>query len=234
MTTQSQITQILRFISTESRPDLADGRLRFLPRKALFDFISAHVVLEFLQSRSEFPDQQQSDFAELADSISPADDCRRCTGPHCTGGRIIFAALLSLPRPELISVIFQNPDKAICDASLNQESWPTEGVNDLPEALRDTLPPDELERFLHFTWQMRSPFLQDLASQDSEVVEHEILEYPENASLPWTVLEGQRAPIEDDTEDTERTTIQRIVIHPAHYEAVSTCLYAALLIALAK
>ncbi|KAF7534851.1 hypothetical protein G7054_g5879 [Neopestalotiopsis clavispora] len=218
MTTQFPIAQILLRISSNSLPDLTDGRLRFLPRDALYDIISADVVLEVLQSRPELPQEQRSDFAEIVGRISPAGACR-CGRSLCTGGRITFAALLSLSKPELIDSVFQKPEKEICDASLPQKVWPSDGTNDLLEVLRETLSPDELNRFLHFTWQMRSPLMQKLVFRDPPTEEFEKLEYPANTTLPWTLLEDPIVLDEEETVGTERTTVYKIVVHPAHRQA---------------
>ncbi|KAF7534843.1 hypothetical protein G7054_g5882 [Neopestalotiopsis clavispora] len=212
MTTQLQNARIIGNIISQSMQDLSDARCRWSPHDVLFRDISPQAVNDFFRFRPELPGNQQPQIAETVRRITPPIDECRCNRPHCTGGRIIFATLVSLSRPELIIPLFQGTSEAFCDAdlvSLPRENYTLDAPNQLAVALLRGLSTEELDCFTHFTWQMRSPYVEELRLQLS-VGDNWIVELPENVSLPWVSLSDAK-----DTYD-EATTVQRMVIHPFH------------------
>ncbi|KAI2636518.1 kinase-like domain-containing protein [Hypomontagnella submonticulosa] len=205
-------TKILRSVLSQSLQDLSDERCRFVPRDALIKAISKEVVNNFLQIYVNSGGQQLATNA-LADTICPPANTCRCSQPRCTGGRIIFVTLLALSKENLITSFLSEP--ATCDASLPLLSQEGAGSqHNLPEAFQQ-LTSEERIRFIHFTWQMRSPFIEGFALEKSNTVEPgTILEYESNASLPWTHLNGERDT--QESEEEELTRVEKVKIHPAH------------------
>ncbi|KAK9780389.1 putative Kinase-like domain-containing protein [Seiridium cardinale] len=206
--------KIIGSVLSRSVRDLSDSRLRFVPRNVLVDAISKEIVRDFLQSCPELSRIQQLDLTTLADNLAPPADGCHCGKPRCTGGRIIFVALLAISRENLITSFLEPTQPAICDSNLSalsQENADSSYI--LPEAFQH-LPTYELERFIHFTWQMRSPFVQAFAQQKSTIEDaNTILEFESNVSLPWTYLGEERDPMEEAV-----TRVQRVEIHSAHHD----------------
>lgn len=205
--------QILGALASRSLQDLNDDRLRWIPRDALFETITTGVVHDFLQSKSGLPAEDRPVFMEIISRVCPPLKKCRCRRPHCTGGRILFAASLSLGKSELIRAFFQPHSAAVCDASLPPRD--TNTADHLIEILDRILTSNELERFIHFTWQFRSPVVDSLAAQDPSAVQNGVLELPSNASLPWTCQSNVKNMHE------EVTTVRMFRIHRAHREIVS-------------
>jgi hypothetical protein len=204
-----QRARFLRLVLSKSLPDLTDERCRFIPRDALIEAASQEVVLDILQSCPNLDGEQQA----LASRISPDNDCH-CGQPLCTGGRIVFAALLAVSKDNLIKTFFGITGQAFFDHDLSRLSH---GMAYLPRELQD-LAPEEQERFIHLTWRMRSPFLQSLALHDSNIeIKTNGFEFDENTSIPWISLGDGVA----ENEDEEVTRVQRITIHPAHHNLVN-------------
>jgi hypothetical protein len=204
-----QRARFLDSILSRSLPDLTEKRCRFIPRDALIEAASREVVLDILQSCPNLDGEQQA----LTDKISPDNDCH-CGQPLCTGGRIVFAALLALSKENLAKKFFGTPDQYFFDHDLSRLSH---GEAHLPRELQE-LAPEEQERFIHFTWRMRSPFLQSLALHNSNPeIKTNGFDFDRDTSLPWISL-GDEATEE---EDEEVTRVQRITIHPAHHGLVN-------------
>ncbi|KAK6074275.1 protein kinase domain-containing protein [Seiridium cupressi] len=206
--------KIIGSVLSRSVRDVSDSRLRFVPRNVLVDAISKEVVRDFLQSWPELSRVQQLDLTALADKLAPPANGCHCRKARCTGGRIIFVALLAISREDLITSFLEPAQPAICDSNLSilsQEN--ADSSNILPEAFQH-LPTNELERFIHFTWQMRSPFVQAFAQQKPTIEDAStILEFESNVSLPWTYLGKEKDPMEEAV-----TRVQRIEIHSAHHD----------------
>lgn len=212
--------KIIDSILSKSLQDVSDSRCRFIPRDAIMQGVSREVVSAFLQHCPGSCRGQNTAPTETADRISPPPGGCYCGQARCTGGRITFVALLAIRKENLFTSVFKLAEPAICDSQLSLLSRKgADSSRTLPEAFSG-LTTEELERFIHFTWQMRSPFVEGFAPERSKTAElGAILEFETNASLPWTYLGGGKDPME---EEEEVSRVQRITVHPAHHDPVSS------------
>ncbi|KAM0817907.1 putative Protein kinase domain-containing protein [Seiridium cardinale] len=204
--------KIIGSVLSKSLPDLSDSRLRFVPRDTLINVISKEVVGGVLQSCLDLGRGQQLDLAALADNIAPPVNGCHCARALCTGGRIIFMALLAISRETLITSFFELPQPGLCDSDLPLLSQETVGSPRIVPERFQHMSTNELERFIHFTWQMRSPSVRGFDTETANIGDLDtIQEFESNVSLPWTYLGDEEDPI-----DGAVTRVQRIAIHPAH------------------
>lgn len=207
--------KIIGSILSKSLPDLSDSRCRFIPRNALIAAVPKQIVSAFLQSFPDLGGEQHLNSIALAESISPPPDGCHCGQARCTGGRIIFAALLAISKENLIPPLFKPSDRAICDNNLSDLS---QAISDIPQILPEgfqSLTTEEFERFIHFTWQMRSPIFEGLNPERLVTTNSDtIIELNSNVPLPWILLRQVETLTEEDV-----TRVQKIQIHGAHHDS---------------
>lgn len=214
--------EIAQKLLQASEKDVSYSRNRFVPRGALVDIIDRQNVEQLLSTLLCQKKETSVYLAQVASEIAPDSEepCCCCKHGHCTGGRMILAALLLCGKEHLILSIFASPKSEVCDDHLpirfdedgNPQDLPEEyedsSHRDEGESLRHTSPFQGLDKsekdlFEYFQWQVFTPYLVHLGLNHGRGY----VTYPEEVSLPWSGVEGQRSPVEGQVSFVERVTM---------------------------
>ncbi|KAI0009022.1 kinase-like protein [Xylariaceae sp. FL0662B] len=200
---------VARALQHASERDLNDNHYRFIPRGALLDILNHERVQDLLGKSLGYVGEEGS---RLAEYISPSHGICHCQDELCTGSRVIFAALILIGREKLIEA-FKATNPRFCDNDLPSQTQTPNLRMDLqmPDVFEN---PKDGELFLHWQWQMRSPYFKRMSKDDEGYKE-----FVEEVTLPWTEAEEKtEAEAENsDSRDGEFTSVQRIKIHPDHH-----------------
>jgi hypothetical protein len=210
--------RVMQELIHQSKQDLEDTRNRFIPRGALFRYLNQETVTVIVQPYLDLNPSNRASLQEVVQYASPSPGSCHCTSRLCTGARIILAALLSILREDLIVCFFKTSNPRICDKDLDirLEQSTEAGIASFPKEFNNLLAADK-ELFFHFTWQMRSPYIErfhEIRHADGTV--GAALQLQSQTTLPWTYLEPGK-----ELADGEVTLVRRIKIDPDHHEIVS-------------
>lgn len=215
--------------------NLSDIRARFIPRQAIIGIINQQSVMRLLQRLWKDSNEGNSRLIDAARFISPQPRSCRCRKENCTGARMILAILLLISRGDLIATLFRDKELGICDRELpfdtkflsrrrdsqddhdqsNQSPArsPTQtkiADSRLDVVIWECLNPLERDLFCYWQWQVITPYLAPLDSEEAQ------LEVHDEISLPWQELARTRKPVEG-----EFSFVQKIKIFDGNHCLVS-------------
>ncbi|KAI1344246.1 kinase-like protein [Xylariaceae sp. FL0016] len=182
--------QIAKDLLSVSEKDLNDDRHRFIPKGELCRILTHARVRKHLETISD----DEKLLRKISKAVSPAEsDFCHCNESQCTGYRIIFVALVQIAQEEVLFQVFESNDTKLCD-----RYWPR---------TLGGLSPKDSAIFAHAQLQFRSPYI-------TKLQQHEVsfMDIDQSVVLPWTELE------ELQPELAHRSFVQKIKIHPDHYD----------------